>query len=120
VINDWANKWICHACSFVGPIEEFYFVVDPRRGDAADGWYACNQCDAIDQVTTCCDEPGCMREGSCGFPVDDDRRYRRTCFEHSTFNRRATVTITAATKPTNGETTNAPRDHGHQDEDPAS
>jgi hypothetical protein len=87
----YANKWICRACFFIGPLEEFTFVRDPRRDDPADGWYACNQCDAIDQITTACDEPGCTREGSCGFPVDDARRYRRTCFEHSAFNQRELV-----------------------------
>jgi hypothetical protein len=87
-IADWPNKWICRACGFIGPIEEFTFVQDPREA-TGDGWYACNRCDAIDQVTTACDEPGCTREGSCGFPVDDERRYRRTCFEHSTFSQKA-------------------------------
>jgi hypothetical protein len=87
--HDFANKWICLKCRFIGPIEAFYFVPDPRRGAVTDGWYACNWCDSVDQITTACDEYGCTREGSCGFPVDDVRRYRRTCFEHSKFNRKA-------------------------------
>lgn len=27
-----------------------------------------------------CDEPGCAKEGTCGFPVKGG--YRNTCFEH--------------------------------------
>lgn len=30
-----------------------------------------------------CDEPGCLRQNTCGFPVGDG--YRRTCFDHSCF-----------------------------------
>jgi hypothetical protein len=45
--------------------------------------------DAIDayeaalEVSRQCDEPGCTKESSCGFPVEGG--YRRTCYDHSVF-----------------------------------
>jgi len=35
-----------------------------------------------------CDEPGCQREATCGFPVEDG--YRRTCGDHYTLYRQLT------------------------------
>ena len=32
-----------------------------------------------------CDEPGCDKQATCGFPTDDEG-YRRTCFAHSNIN----------------------------------
>jgi hypothetical protein len=40
--------------------------------------------DMIKPVLNLCDEPGCYKETSCGFPTDDGS-YRRTCYDHSTF-----------------------------------
>ena len=45
-----------------------------RMSDAIDAY------EAALEIYRRCDEPGCTREGTCGFPVDDG--YRRTCFEH--------------------------------------
>jgi hypothetical protein len=33
-----------------------------------------------------CDEPGCFNGASCGWPTSDGG-YRRTCYEHSNFNK---------------------------------
>lgn len=33
-----------------------------------------------------CDEPGCFNYASCGWPTSDGG-YRRTCYEHSNFNK---------------------------------
>jgi hypothetical protein len=33
-----------------------------------------------------CDEPGCFNIANCGWPTSDGG-YRRTCYEHSNFNR---------------------------------
>lgn len=56
-------------------------------------WYARMEL-AIDAYDTAmeeyrqCDEPGCTREGGCGWPTDGG--YRRTCYEHSCFNKERT------------------------------
>jgi hypothetical protein len=79
-----ADKWICLDCRFIGGIDEFDRVRDPvGLGE----WTVCPLCRTPEQVTSACDEEGCTREGDCGFPVEDERRYRRTCFEHSIFNK---------------------------------
>ena len=78
------ENWICAKCSFIGPIDAFLFIPDPRPEPNARGWWLCTSCDEIDCVTSACDEPGCARKGSCGFPSPTG--YRRTCFEHSIFN----------------------------------
>ena len=41
---------------------------------------ALDAADAAEEVAQRCDEPGCMRPASCGWP--DGEHYRRTCFEH--------------------------------------
>jgi hypothetical protein len=46
-----------------------------RMAEAIDAY------DAAEAIVRQCDEPGCQREASCGFPVEGG--YRRTCYEHS-------------------------------------
>lgn len=36
------------------------------------------------QLLSLCDEPGCYRHVSCGFPIEGGG-YRHTCYEHSDF-----------------------------------
>lgn len=50
---------------------------DPQRTRMSDAIQAYE-----DALVLCrqCDEPGCEREASCGWPVPDG--YRRTCGEH--------------------------------------
>ena len=83
------DRWICTECEFTGALDEFDHVPDPKS--TANGWTVCPRCRAADHVTDVCDEPGCDRRATCGFPVDDERGYRRTCFEHSTFELRASA-----------------------------
>ena len=65
---------------------------DPTQA-ALDEWQACqNESDymrmgcAIDAYEAAtifyrqCDEPGCRKDGDCGWPTEGG--YRRTCFEH--------------------------------------
>ena len=40
----------------------------------------CPNCKTVDDFERVCDEPGCARTASNGFPVDGG--YRHTCFEH--------------------------------------
>jgi len=37
----------------------------------------------LKQFAQICDEPGCFSHATCGWPGDDG--YRRTCYEHSNF-----------------------------------
>jgi hypothetical protein len=77
-----ADKWVCLECRFIGALVDFDLVKDPRGPDS---WTVCPKCRAPDRVTSACDEPGCDREGTCGFRTET--RYRRTCFKHSVFQR---------------------------------
>jgi hypothetical protein len=36
----------------------------------------------LKSILGCCDEPGCYKPSSCGFPTKDS--YRSTCYEHMT------------------------------------
>ena len=74
------DKWICLECRFIGPTAEFDKMKDPCGDDV---WMVCPKC-RTPQITSACDEPGCTKEGGCGFPTDTGD-YRRTCYEHSIF-----------------------------------
>lgn len=37
----------------------------------------------LKEFANVCDEPGCFRNASCGWPSDEG--YRRTCYEHSNY-----------------------------------
>ena len=76
------DKWICTECAFIGAIDEFDKVKDPHGSDI---WTVCPKCRTPERVTMACDEPGCNKESSCGFPTPAG--YRRTCFNHSFFKR---------------------------------
>jgi hypothetical protein len=76
------DKWICLHCRFIGAFDAFEQVEDP--GELGNWWTVCPSCRTPEQVTSACDEPGCNREGSCGFPTPEGG-YRRTCFDHSIF-----------------------------------
>jgi hypothetical protein len=75
------DKWICLECGFIGAMVEFDKVNDPRGNH--DEWTVCPKCRTPERVTSACDEPGCIQEGTCGFPTEGG--YRRTCFKHSKF-----------------------------------
>lgn len=45
-----------------------------------EGWIA-------DILPPICDEPGCIKEGTCGWPTDSG--YRMTCYGHSDFKKMA-------------------------------
>lgn len=72
-----ADKWICQECGFIGPIDAFDKVPDPRGPDT---WTVCPKCRQPENVVAACDEPGCKQASTCGFPIPDG--YRRTCGDH--------------------------------------
>ena len=71
----------CDECGWTGTQDDICVVSDPKEGSEAK-WSICPQCRSAEQFTNMCDEPGCSREASCGFPSVSG--YRRTCFEHWT------------------------------------
>ena len=61
--------------------------------DALEAWHAAPDSPEYDRMSAAidahedaleiyrrCDEPGCTREGTCGWPTDGG--YRRTCYKH--------------------------------------
>lgn len=72
-------RWLCLDCRYIGVEADFDRHKDPK---SAAHWTVCPRCRTADNIRLVCDEPGCTRESSCGFPTDDGG-YRHTCFEHS-------------------------------------
>jgi hypothetical protein len=69
---------MCRSCGWIGDDAELLRAPSPF--DVADTICGCPQCKAVNDVVNACDEPGCAREATCGFP--DPGGYRRTCVEH--------------------------------------
>jgi len=68
------EEWRCRWC---GPESEALRAPDPfNEGDTL---IACPKC-REQALHTCCDEPGCTMEASCGTPTADG--YRWTCGKH--------------------------------------
>jgi hypothetical protein len=71
------DKWVCQECRFIGAMEDFDHVQDPRSDLV---WVVCPECRTPSHVTMACDEPGCSEDSTCGFPTEAG--YRRTCGKH--------------------------------------
>lgn len=78
------DKWRCKECYRVYSQAEMLRAASPF--DYNDTLIGCPYCKSVDSFEHLCDEPGCMRGSSCGFPIEGG--YRRTCFEHSELNAR--------------------------------
>lgn len=52
----------------------------PHPFDPEDFVEGCPNCLAVDANVTVCDEPGCKKVASCGFPTRTG--YRNTCGDH--------------------------------------
>lgn len=78
------SRWVCTECEYIGALSTFDTVRDPK--DENNWWTICPNCRAADQITDVCDEPGCERRATCGWPGKNGG-YRRTCFDHSQFKR---------------------------------
>ena len=77
-----SNRWGCHACGEVSDLEQLLTAKSPFDPD--DNLTACPRCKRLHELYQVCDEPGCKRETSCGFLVEDGG-YRRTCSTHATY-----------------------------------
>lgn len=70
----------CTDCEvWVGPVEEMLVAQNPF--DPSSEIQGCPHCKSIGQFVNLCDESGCTRDASCGWPTNDGG-YRRTCYEH--------------------------------------
>jgi hypothetical protein len=71
-------RWLCQSCDWTGDDGELLRAPSPF--DATDTIVGCPKCKAVEDIVNACDEPGCTREATCGFP--DPGGYRRTCGGH--------------------------------------
>ena len=74
-MND--TRWLCQSCDWAGTDEELLRAPSPFDGEIIVG---CPKCKAVEDIVSACDEPGCDRPSTCGFPVPGG--YRRTCGKH--------------------------------------
>jgi hypothetical protein len=72
-------QWLCLNCRFIGVESDFEKANVPKYAAV---WTVCPRCETPESVAIVCDEPGCKRESSCGFPTSSGG-YRHTCFDHS-------------------------------------
>lgn len=72
------DKIMCEECYWTGLRSDLLEAQDPF--DAAAKCYGCPECRSINCFTPLCDEEGCKKEASCGWPSDDG--YRQTCGKH--------------------------------------
>jgi len=72
-------RWQCQDCDWIGGDDELDIVADPKPGSRR-AWTVCPACRAAEHFTNLCDEPGCNREATCGWP--SPAGYRRTCGQH--------------------------------------
>ena len=72
------RKWKCNSCDFISVETELLKATNPfDKDETIEG---CPICKSVFGFTEICDEPGCTRNASCGFPVLYG--YRRTCYQH--------------------------------------
>lgn len=76
-----SERWRCHDCGAITPDAELLHAPSPFDPD--DELTACPRCRGVAQFDLLCDEPGCDKVGSCGWPTPHGG-YRRTCYQHAT------------------------------------
>ena len=73
------KRWRCEECNWIGLEGELDVVRDPKP-ESGVHWSICPQCRAAEQFINLCDEPGCDKPSSNGWPSPEG--YRRTCWLH--------------------------------------
>lgn len=78
-------RWRCNSCGGISTSPELLSAPNPFLAeDQITGCQWCRQC--TEGFMLLCDEAGCERIGSCGWPTgnptDQWGGYRTTCFEH--------------------------------------
>lgn len=82
--RDELKRWRCQDCSHIALETELLCAPSPFA--AEDTITGCPHCKGVPQFDELCDEPGCNKEASCGFPAGEEfGGYRRTCYDHSDF-----------------------------------
>lgn len=66
-------------CGWIGTGGEVLAAPDPFDPEG-DPLTACPLCREVNNIRTCCDEPECFEQDTCGFPAE--LGYRRTCGKH--------------------------------------
>lgn len=72
------RKWQCGNCEEI--TLETGLLVAPNPFDADSEVWGCPSCKCVGDFSLICDEPGCKRGVTCGFPTP--KGYRNTCGEH--------------------------------------
>lgn len=80
-MSEKTTLWRCKCCDWDGTLGDLLTAPSPFRPD--DTLTACPACKVHDELVNMCDESGCRRDATCGFPTDT--AYRRTCGKHWAF-----------------------------------
>jgi hypothetical protein len=78
-------RWFCTECnhhSAGGEGQKAIILPHPKTGALTVHVLQCAECGEVNCFVNICDEPGCTREASCGWPTRGMTSYRRTCGEH--------------------------------------
>lgn len=77
------NLWRCDACGHRLSDSEIVttYVDHPKPGHDRVRLAQCPECGECEQFVNVCDEPGCERDATCGWPTKA-ADYRRTCYDH--------------------------------------
>jgi ssDNA-binding Zn-finger/Zn-ribbon topoisomerase 1 len=72
------KKWQCTECRVISIQSDLLEAKNPFDEEMVIS--GCPICKTVESFTEICDEPGCTRDASCGFPTLTG--YRRTCGDH--------------------------------------
>ena len=78
-------KWQCNNCNII--ISKDEWLTAPSPFDPDEMLTACPRCrQCVDGFALLCDEPGCTRPATCGWPTgaadDEWGGYRHSCGDH--------------------------------------
>jgi len=77
--DDPHKRWGCNECNSIGSVNTLLIAPNPFKLDET--IMGCPNCKSIDSFWELCDEPGCNKAASSGWP--SPQGYRRTCWLHS-------------------------------------
>lgn len=77
------SKWQCNECrdTFASELLLTVHIDHPKAGFDRVALSQCPECGYVDCFTAICDEPGCTKHATCGWPTTSGG-YRNTCHEH--------------------------------------